>query len=112
MTAPNFKRYTSYFIMLVNHGKWRELCEKETKINRSLRYVFIGGTNCRGNLGGVVARALGDCFVSPHLPTGIASSPALLAKTVGVGRDCFAEFTLSEILRCAQNDKRRRAPSR
>ena len=66
-----------------------------------------------------MARALGDCFVSPHLPTGIASSPALLAKTVGVGRDCFAEFTLSQRFFAAlrmikgeglpQDDRKRRA---
>ena len=36
----------------------------------------------------------GEGFVSPHIPsTEIASSLALLAKTVEVGRVCFVEFT-------------------
>jgi len=54
--------------------------------------MSLRGTECRGNLGVV----LGGVHRLPS--TEIASSLALLAKTVEVGQDCFAEFTLSQIL--------------
>ena len=45
--------------------------------------MSLRGTKCRGNLGGAVAEGIGVC-VPLHLPsTEIASSPRLLAKTVG-----------------------------
>ena len=55
--------------------------------------MSLRDTECRGNLGGTAGE---EDFVSPHLPpTEIASSLALLAKTVEVGRDCFAMLAMT-----------------
>jgi len=63
---------------------------------------------CRGNLGGAVAKVFGDRFVSPHLPTEIASSLALLAKTVVVMprllRGVYPEPDSSLPLRCTPSE--------
>jgi len=59
--------------------------------------MSLRGTECRGNLGGVVAGALGECpLFATHRVCFVAGAPRNDGE---ICRDCFVEFIPSGILR-------------